>query len=89
MIGAPFADIAVAPAIPRVVEKPRDGIVAAGAVVPEGKVFPPGSLIMGVPAKVMREVTAEDREQIAAGARHYQERARLYRSELGHKETAG
>jgi carbonic anhydrase/acetyltransferase-like protein (isoleucine patch superfamily) len=57
-------------------------IVAAGAVVPEGKTFPPGSLIMGVPAKVMREVTAEDREQIAAGAQHYRERARLYRTEL-------
>jgi carbonic anhydrase/acetyltransferase-like protein (isoleucine patch superfamily) len=64
-------------------------IVAAGAVVPEGKAFPPGSLIMGVPAKVMREVTAEDREQIAAGARHYQERARIYRSELEGEEHAG
>ena len=63
-------------------------IVAAGAVVPEGKAFPPGSLIMGVPAKVMREVTAEDREQIASGARHYQERARMYRAELGDEEDA-
>lgn len=57
-------------------------IVAAGAVVPEGKEFPPNALIMGVPAKVAREVTAQDREQIAAGARHYQERARLYRGDL-------
>ncbi len=58
-------------------------IVAAGAVVPERKTFSPGSLIMGVPAKVVREVTAEDRKQIAAGARHYQERARLYRATFG------
>ncbi len=57
-------------------------IVAAGAVVPEGKEFPPRSLIMGVPAKVTRETTAQDLEQIAAGARHYQERARIYRAEL-------
>lgn len=57
-------------------------IVAAGAVVPEGKEFPPSSLIMGVPAKVVREITEQDREQIAAGARHYQERARLYRAQL-------
>jgi carbonic anhydrase/acetyltransferase-like protein (isoleucine patch superfamily) len=57
-------------------------IVAAGAVVPEGKEFPPRSLIMGVPAKVMRETTAQDLEQIAAGARHYQDRARIYRVEL-------
>jgi carbonic anhydrase/acetyltransferase-like protein (isoleucine patch superfamily) len=64
-------------------------IVGAGALVPEGKEFPPGSLIMGVPARVVREVTAEDAGQIAAGARHYQERARLYRSELGPEEPAG
>ena len=58
-------------------------IVAAGAIVPEGKEFPPHSLIMGVPAKVVRETTARDLENIAAGARHYQERARLYRAKLG------
>ena len=58
-------------------------IVAAGAVVPEGKEFPPRSLIMGVPAKVVREATTQDLEQIHAGARHYQERARLYQAELG------
>jgi carbonic anhydrase/acetyltransferase-like protein (isoleucine patch superfamily) len=57
-------------------------IVAAGAIVPEGKEFPPRSLIMGVPAKVVRETTAQDLEQIAGGARHYQERARVYRAEL-------
>jgi carbonic anhydrase/acetyltransferase-like protein (isoleucine patch superfamily) len=57
-------------------------IVAAGSVVPEGKEFPPRSLIMGVPAKVMRETTEQDLEQIAAGARHYQDRARMYRAEL-------
>jgi carbonic anhydrase/acetyltransferase-like protein (isoleucine patch superfamily) len=63
-------------------------IVAAGAVVPEGKEFPPRSLIMGVPAKVVRETTAQDLELIAAGARHYQERARLYRAELGDDSPA-
>lgn len=57
-------------------------IVAAGALVPEGKEFPPGALIMGVPARMAREVTAEDAAQIAAGARHYQERARIYREQL-------
>lgn len=62
-------------------------IVAAGALVPEGKAFPPGSLIMGVPAKVVRETTAEDRKQIAGGARHYQERARIYQADLGEAET--
>lgn len=58
-------------------------IVAAGALVAEGKEFPPNALILGVPARVVRELTEQDREQIAAGARHYQERARRYRAELG------
>jgi carbonic anhydrase/acetyltransferase-like protein (isoleucine patch superfamily) len=63
-------------------------IVAAGAVVPEGKEFSPRSLIMGVPAKVVREATTQDLEQIAAGARHYQERARLYQAELGEESAS-
>lgn len=63
-------------------------IVAAGALVPEGKEFPPHSLIMGVPAKVAREATERDHELIAAGARHYQERARIYRAELGDDDPA-
>jgi carbonic anhydrase/acetyltransferase-like protein (isoleucine patch superfamily) len=58
-------------------------IVGAGALVPEGKEFPPNVLILGVPARVVREATEQDREQIAAGARHYQERARIYRAQLG------
>jgi carbonic anhydrase/acetyltransferase-like protein (isoleucine patch superfamily) len=57
-------------------------IVAAGAIVTEGKEFPPRSLIVGVPARVVRETTVQDLEQIGAGARHYQERARIYRTEL-------
>jgi carbonic anhydrase/acetyltransferase-like protein (isoleucine patch superfamily) len=63
-------------------------IVAASAVVPEGKEFPPRSLIMGVPAKVVREATTQDLKQIAASARHYQERARLYQAELGEESAS-
>ncbi|MGI6153737.1 MAG: gamma carbonic anhydrase family protein [Christensenellaceae bacterium] len=37
-------------------------VVAAGALVPPGKEFPDGSMIMGAPAKVAREVTAADME---------------------------
>src|SRR5688572_6236280 len=35
-------------------------IVAAGAVVPEEMVIPPGSMVMGVPAKVRRALTSEE-----------------------------
>lgn len=37
----------------------RDCLIAAGAVVTEGKEFPPRSLIMGMPAKAVRELTDE------------------------------
>jgi len=37
----------------------RDSIVGAGALVPEGKQIPPRSLAVGVPAKVVRELTDE------------------------------
>lgn len=53
-------------------------IVAAGALVPEGKEIPPRSLVMGVPGKVAREVTAEEVERITSGAEHYIERAKNY-----------
>ncbi|HKH75897.1 MAG TPA: gamma carbonic anhydrase family protein, partial [Rubrobacteraceae bacterium] len=54
-------------------------IVAAGALVPEGKAFPARSLIVGAPAKLVREVTEAQTEGIARGARTYVERARLHR----------
>jgi carbonic anhydrase/acetyltransferase-like protein (isoleucine patch superfamily) len=46
-------------------------LVAAGAVVLEGTVVPPGSLVAGVPAKVRRELTDEDREGIRNNAAGY------------------
>ncbi len=38
----------------------EDSLIGAHALVPEGKVIPPRSLVMGVPGKVVREVTDED-----------------------------
>lgn len=40
----------------------ENSIVAAGSVVPPGKKFPPGMLILGSPAKVVRELTALELE---------------------------
>nr|WP_315268255.1 gamma carbonic anhydrase family protein [Microbacterium lemovicicum] len=48
-------------------------LVAGGAVVLEGTVVPDGSLVAGVPAKVRRELTAEEREKILRNARIYRE----------------
>lgn len=58
-------------------------IVAAGAVVPENKQFPANTLLMGIPAKAVRQITDEELARIRRGARHYQELARKYREEFG------
>ncbi len=55
-------------------------LVAAGAVVLEGTVVPPGSLVAGVPAKVRRELTDEERAGIRDNAARYLTTAALHRS---------
>lgn len=46
-------------------------LVAAGAVVLEGAVIPPGSLVAGVPAKVRRELSDEELEDVRGNAARY------------------
>ncbi len=46
-------------------------IVGANSLVTAGKVFPPKSLIMGSPAKVVKELTDEDRDNLIKHALHY------------------
>ena len=57
-------------------------IVAAGAVVPEGREFPSRSLIVGVPAKRVSDVTDEQAADIERGASEYVERAAAHRVAL-------
>ena len=57
-------------------------LVAAVAVVLEGTVVPPGSLVAGVPAKVRRELTDEERASIRSNAENY------LRISAGHREAA-
>ncbi len=46
-------------------------IIAAGALVTPGTVIPPGKLVMGMPARVVRDVTAQDREYIRFVVENY------------------
>lgn len=46
-------------------------VIGAGAVVPEGMEIPPGSVVMGVPARVVREVDAALRRRIRDTWEHY------------------
>lgn len=57
-------------------------LVGANSLVGEGKIFPPRSLILGSPAKVVRELTDADVERIRYGAQHYIDAAIQYRAQL-------
>jgi carbonic anhydrase/acetyltransferase-like protein (isoleucine patch superfamily) len=49
----------------------RGALIGAGAVVTEGTVVPPASLVLGVPARVVRELSAEQRARVAQGHLSY------------------
>ena len=49
----------------------KESIVGAGALVTGGKKFPPRSLILGSPAKVVRELSDEEVAELYASARRY------------------
>ncbi len=49
----------------------KESIVGAGALVTQNKHFPPRSLILGSPAKVVRELTQEEVDELYASAARY------------------
>lgn len=57
-------------------------LVGAGAVVTEGKDFPDHSLIVGSPARVLREVSPEQVAMMKAGALHYVTNAQRHRANM-------
>ena len=60
----------------------RDSIVGANALVTEGKSFPDGSLILGTPAKRVRELSAEEIAANKKSADRYVDNAARYRRDL-------
>jgi len=59
----------------------KGSVIAAGAVVPEGADVPSESMVMGVPAKVKRQVTEQECQRFRENARHYVEAARIYKDD--------
>lgn len=55
-----------------------DSLVGAGALVTEGKIFPPGSLIVGSPARAVRDLDAAAKAALLASAHHYVANARRF-----------
>ncbi|MCL4116491.1 UNVERIFIED_CONTAM: hypothetical protein GTU68_046068 [Idotea baltica] len=54
-------------------------LIGAGAMVTEGKVIPDGSLVIGAPGKVARELDAQSIQMLTASALNYQENMRRFR----------
>lgn len=61
----------------------HESIVGAGALVTQGKSFPPRSMILGSPAKVVRELTTEEVASLHEHAAEYARLARETKAEIG------
>ncbi len=59
----------------------RGSIIAAGALVTERMVVPPGSMVMGVPGKVRRQLTEEEKAHLLESAANYVRYRQTYREE--------
>ena len=62
-------------------------IIAAGALLPPDHVIPDGVVVMGVPGRIVRTVTARDLELIRYAAANYRERTQFYRRQLRPQEA--
>jgi carbonic anhydrase/acetyltransferase-like protein (isoleucine patch superfamily) len=60
----------------------KNCLVGAGSLVTEGKVFPDGSMILGSPARVVRQLTPEQIEGLRRSAQGYIDNARRFRAGL-------
>lgn len=60
----------------------RHCIVGAGALVTEGKEFPDYSMIMGSPARLVRQLSPEEAERLRGSAAHYVKNAQRFREQL-------
>lgn len=57
-------------------------LIGAGALIPEGKEIPDGSLVVGMPGKVVRQLNDAQIDGLHLSALHYQENAVRFRNGL-------
>ena len=60
----------------------KHGIIGANSLIGEGKEIPDGSLVMGSPGKVVRDLTDEQKKLLEASAAHYVKNGQRYAREL-------
>ncbi len=57
-------------------------LVGASSLIPEGRVIPDGSLVVGTPGRVIRQLSDEEIERLHWSAEHYVENLRRYTQHL-------
>lgn len=67
----------------------KNCIIGAHALIPEGKTIPDGSLVVGSPGKVVRELSEKQIEDLKWSAEHYVENAERFRQNLSSVKEAG
>ena len=60
----------------------RNCLIGAGALITEGKVIPDGSLVMGMPGKVVKELDEAAIQSLRQSALHYQQNAEMFSAQL-------
>lgn len=57
----------------------KNSLIGAGTIITENKIIPEGSLVIGCPGKVVRQLTPEEIDQIHLSAIHYQDQAKQHK----------
>lgn len=60
----------------------EETLVGAGSLIPQGKTYPPRSLVMGFPAKFIRTLTEKELEEMRENAAHYAKASQEYTEAL-------
>ncbi len=60
----------------------KNSLVGANTLIPEGKEYPDGVLILGSPGKVVRELTEDEQQGLLRSAKHYVSNAEYFRTQL-------
>ena len=60
----------------------KNCLIGANALVTENKEIPDGSMVVGAPARVIRQLTAEQKQGLTESANHYVERFKRFKREL-------
>ena len=64
----------------------ENSIIGANSLITEGKEFPKNSLIMGSPAKLIRELSSEEIDFLSLSAKHYVEKSKHFSKELKNED---